>query len=198
MASKLKALLLAAGLGTRLRPLTDVLPKCLMPVDGRPLLGLWLERLCNAGVTDIVINLHHHATLVRDYVEHSPFAPNVTLAEEPELLGTAGTLVRNAGHFDGAPVLFAHADNLSLFSPELFAAAHASRQVGEVMTMMTFVTDAPQNCGIVKLGASGTVLEFHEKSPNPPGNLASAAVYILEPEVINFARALLTSDFSTE
>jgi mannose-1-phosphate guanylyltransferase len=198
MARDLKALLLAAGLGTRLRPLTDVLPKCLMPIDGRPLLGLWLEQLCDAGITDIVVNLHHHAALVRDYVGRSPFAPYVTLAEEPQLLGTAGTLIRNAVHFGSAPVLFAHADNLTLFSPQEFTAAHQSRPSGAAMTMMTFVTDAPRQCGIVKLSARGTVIEFHEKSPDSPGNLASAAVYIVEPDVIDYARTRGVSDFSTE
>ena len=198
MAQQLKALLLAAGLGTRLRPLTDVLPKCLMPINGRPLLGIWLERLCDAGISDIVVNLHHHSALVRDYAESSPFSHHVTLAEEPRLLGTAGTLVHNRDHFGGAEVLLAHADNLSLFDPQGFAAAHRSRPAGAAMTMMTFVTDAPQQCGIVKLDARGTVVEFHEKSRNPPGNLASAAVYIVEPEVIDYARQRGASDFSTE
>jgi mannose-1-phosphate guanylyltransferase len=200
MASELKALLLAAGLGTRLRPLTEVLPKCLMPINGEPLLGLWLERLCEAGATDIVVNLHHHAALVRDYVERSPFARHVTLAEEPQLLGTAGTLARHRDHFGSAPVLLAHADNLSLFDPRKFAAAHRARPAGAAMTMMTFVTDAPRQCGIVKLDAQGGVVEFHEKSPDPPGNLANAAVYIVEREVVDHARSLgrPVLDFSTE
>jgi mannose-1-phosphate guanylyltransferase len=196
----LKALLLAAGLGTRLKPLTNVLPKCLMPIGGEPLLGLWLAGLRAAGITDIVVNLHHHAALVRDYVEKSPFAPFVTLAEEPQLLGTAGTLVRHRERLAGASVLLAHADNLSLFAPDAFAAAHGARPPATAMTMMTFVSDAPRECGIVKLDPHGTVIEFHEKSPDPPGNLANAAVYIIEPEVIDYAHSLgrAVLDFSTE
>src|SRR6266700_814350 len=200
MIRNLKALLLAAGLGTRLRPLTDVLPKSLMPINGHPLLGLWLARLRNAGVSDIVVNLHHHAALVRDYIERSPFAPFVTLAEEPQLLGTAGTLAHHRDHFAGASVLFAHGDNLSLFGVEEFAAAHQARPPAAAMTMMTFLTDAPRQCGIVRLDPQGTVIEFHEKSPDPPGNLANAAVYLVEPEVIDYARSLRRRvlDFSTE
>jgi mannose-1-phosphate guanylyltransferase len=198
MATELKALLLAAGLGTRLRPLTDVLPKCLMPINGTPLLGLWLARLCGAGITDVVVNLHHHAALVRAYVERSPFAAFVTLAEEPQLLGTAGTLTRHREHFAGAPVLFAHADNLSLFEPQQFAAAHRARAVTAAMTMMTFRTDTPRDCGIVRLDPHGTVIEFHEKTFDPPGDLANAAVYIVEPEVIEYARSRGASDFSTQ
>jgi mannose-1-phosphate guanylyltransferase len=66
------------------------------------------------------------------------------------------------------------------------------------MTMMTFVTDAPRQCGIVKLDGRGCVIEFHEKSPDPPGALASAAVYIVEPEVADYAQARRASDFSTQ
>jgi mannose-1-phosphate guanylyltransferase len=200
MARGLKALLLAAGPGTRLRPLTDLLPKCLMPINGEPLLGLWLSRLCNAGVSDIVINLHHHAGLVRDYVERSPFARFVTLAEEAELLGTGGTLARHREHFAGGPLLLAHADNLSLFAPERFLAAHQARPAATVMTMMTFRTDAPRQCGIVKLDPEGIVVEFHEKSSDPHGDLANAAVYIIEREVIDHAQSLgrTALDFSTE
>src|ERR1700674_1800341 len=90
-----KALLVAAGIGSRLRPLTDVVPKCLIPINGRPLLGLWLEMLQEAGFDEVVVNLHHHADLVREYVWRSPYARLVTLVHEPELLGTGGTLLAN-------------------------------------------------------------------------------------------------------
>ena len=56
----MRALLLAAGVGSRLRPATDTLPKCLMPIAGRPLLGLWIETLLAAGVERLLLNLHHH------------------------------------------------------------------------------------------------------------------------------------------
>src|SRR5882724_474692 len=99
MAAGFKALLAAAGTGSRLRPLTDVLPKCLMPINGRPLLGIWLDMLGKARFGDIIVNLHHHAGLVRDYVGRSPHAGAVTLADEAALLGTAGTLMRHRKRF---------------------------------------------------------------------------------------------------
>jgi mannose-1-phosphate guanylyltransferase len=200
MAAPLQALLLAAGIGTRLRPLTDVLPKCLMPINGRPLLDYWLDSLTEAGFTDIVVNLHHHADLVRAHVERGPHARSVTLSFEAELLGTAGTLLHHKSHFSCSPILLAHSDNLTLFSPARFWDAHLGRPAGTVMTMMTFETDAPTQCGIVKLDAGGVATELHEKSANPPGNLANAAVYIVEPEVTAFLEGLGKSviDFSTE
>jgi mannose-1-phosphate guanylyltransferase len=195
-----KALLVAAGLGTRLAPLTDVLPKCLMPIAGRPLLGLWLQMLSEAGFSEIVVNLHHHADLVSEYIRRSPWAERVILAPETTLLGTAGTLLRHRARFTDGPTLFAHADNLSLFDPRAFLAAHAGRPADTAMTMMSFVTDHPQSCGILTLDPAGRVLEMDEKPQHPKGNLANAAVYIVEPEVIDFIASLdkPVVDFSTE
>src|SRR2546423_7961422 len=124
MAAGLKALLAAAGMGTRLRPLTNVLPKCLMPINGRPLLGIWLDMLSEAGASDIIVNLHHHAGLVRDYVARTPYARLVTLAHEETLLGTAGTLMRHGHRLSGGTILFAHADNLATFDMARFLEAH--------------------------------------------------------------------------
>ena len=200
MGTEIKALLLAAGVGSRLRPLTDVLPKCLMPINGRPLLEYWLTMLCAAGVEQVVVNLHHHAGLVRDYVERSPFAPNVVFSYEKELLGTGGTLLNNRKALEGAPVMLAHADNLSVFDVSKFVERHARRPAPACMTMMTFVAANPENCGIVELDQSGLLRAFHEKVGNPPGKRANAAVYMVEPSIFSFLESLgkPVIDFSTE
>ena len=200
MAAGLKALLAAAGTGTRLRPLTDVLPKCLMPIDGKPLLGIWLDMLSRAGVSEIIVNLHHHAELVRDYVGRSPYARVVTLAHEETLLGTAGTLMRHRGRLAGGTIFFAHADNLAAFDMARFLDAHRARPPEAIMTMMTFLTDTPELCGIVRLDDRGRLSAFHEKSRDAHGNVANAAVYLLEPEIFAVIDALGTPviDFSTD
>ena len=95
----MRALLLAAGLGTRLRPLTDVTPKCLAPIRGRPLLDIWLERLSAAGIGPYLINTHYLASQVVEYVESSKYKSLVTIVHEPVLAGTAGTLIGNLGFF---------------------------------------------------------------------------------------------------
>jgi mannose-1-phosphate guanylyltransferase len=200
MAAGLKALLAAAGTGTRLRPLTDVLPKCLMPINGKPLLGIWLDMLSAAGVSEIIVNLHHHAALVRDYVARSPHAGMVTLAHEEALLGTAGTLMHHRERLSGGTTFFAHADNLAAFDMARFLDAHRARPRGAVMTMMTFVTDTPELCGIVRLDERGRISEFHEKSPDAHGNVANAAVYLLEPELFALIDRLGSPvlDFTTD
>ena len=195
-----KALLVAAGVGSRLRPLTDVLPKCLMPINGQPLLGLWLDLLAQGGATEIVINLHHHADLVREYLRRSPHADKVTPVFEEELLGTGGTLLQNRGRLEGGSFFFAHADNLSSFAVNRFLARHRDRPAGAAMTMMTFMAEDPRKAGIVELDAKGIVVGFHEKSAAPPGRLANAAVFMLEPEVLEFIAALgkTTVEFSID
>jgi mannose-1-phosphate guanylyltransferase len=185
-----KAVLLAAGLGTRLRPLTDFLPKCLAPVRGRPLLEYWLRLLLESQVSRVLINTHHHADLVAAYVAGSPWSDRIELSHEPVLLGTGGTLLANARFLGAEPFLVAHADNLTSFDLQALLAAHHARPEGTLITMMTFTTLDPQSCGIVTTDDRGVVNGFFEKTPNPPGNRANAAVYLFEPEVLKFIGSL--------
>lgn len=196
----MRALLLAAGYGTRLRPLTDSIPKCLVPIRGRPLLDYWLELLLAGGIESILVNTHHFAERVSEFVGTSRWRDRVTLVHEDELLGTGGTVLRNRAFFRDEPIFVAHADNLTRFDVRAFIARHASRPAGVVMTMMTFASDAPQSCGIVVEDEAGIVREFHEKAPSPPGDRANGAVYIFEPEVGEFLESLgkPVIDLSTE
>jgi mannose-1-phosphate guanylyltransferase len=179
----MRALLLAAGLGTRLRPLTDHLPKCLVPIHGRPLLDYWLETLVGHGVDQILINTHYMAPMVERFLSQSSWMPWVTLTNEETLLGTGGTMLENRKFFENDSLLVAHADNLTIFDTEDFLLAHKKRPSDASMTMMLFKTDDPKSCGIVELDQRGVVQAFHEKVSNPPGNLANAAVYIFEPSI---------------
>lgn len=196
----MKALLLAAGLGTRLRPLTQTIPKCLVPINGKPLLAYWLEILSGSDISGILINLHYLPDQVAQFLRTSPYGDKVTPVYEDELLGTAGTLLENRRFFQRDRILLIHADNFSVFDLDLFIDAHHNRPGNCGMTMMTFETDAPETCGIVELDDQNVVIGFHEKTENPPGNLANGAVYILEPSILNFlentGKRIL--DFSTD
>lgn len=196
----MRAVLLAAGLGTRLRPLTDTVPKCLAPILGTPLLGIWLDRLLGSGAADrVLVNIHYLPLQVTAFVKSSRWSDKVDLVFEPELLGTGGTLLKNREWIGRENILVAHADNLTLFDVACFMDSHRNRPVGCALTMMTFDTDTPQNCGIIEEEA-GVVVRFYEKVPNPPGRRANAAVYIIEPEVIDFIASLGTEfvDLSTQ
>jgi len=187
-------------MGTRLRPLTNTTPKCLVPVQGRPLLDYWLELLFNGGIERVLINTHWLSAQVNSHVAGSPWQSRVDMVHEAHLLGTGGTILANRDWFGPGPFLVAHADNLTDFDVSGLIAAHRDRPAGCVMTMLAFRTDDPRSCGILELDAKNVVQAFHEKVANPPGNLANAAVYIFEPEIIAAAARLRKPevDLSTE
>jgi mannose-1-phosphate guanylyltransferase len=185
-----RALLLAAGFGTRLRPITDHIPKCLVPIHGQPLLGYWLDRLLGDGIDRALINTHYLPEVVDVFVLASPWREKIDVVFEEDLLGTGGTVLRNRAFFADAPFMVAHADNLTRFNVRDFIDAHRNRPAGVDITMMTFDTDAPETCGIVELDERGVVIGFHEKSASPPGCRANAAVYIFEPAVVDFLASL--------
>lgn len=196
----MRAILLAAGFGTRLRPLTNTIPKCLVPIHGQPLLGIWLERLTQAGIGPFLVNTHYLADQVEQFIEASPYRDQVTLVHEPTLLGTAGTLMANLDFFQGEDGLLIHADNYCLADFREFIAAHRQRPPQCLMTVMAFRTPTPSTCGILELDDQGVVVGFHEKVANPPGDLASGAIYLLSSDFLAIAQQELMTinDFSTE
>ncbi len=200
MGRPMRALLLAAGMGTRLRPLTDTTPKCLVPIHGRPLLDYWLDLVFEGGIERALVNTHWLSEQVEAHVAASPWSSRIDLVHEHELRGTGGTVLANRAWFEDGPFMVAHADNLTDFDVPGLIEAHRTRPAGHVMTMLGFRTDDPSSCGILQLDRRNTVMAFHEKVANPPGNLANGAVYIFEPEVIADIAKLGKSvvDLSTE
>src|SRR5438270_5926541 len=102
----MKAFLLAAGNGTRLRPLTDSLPKCLLPIWGVPLLKIWLNNCKAAGITDVLVNAHAQSESIRGFVAEQRSGVKVRIAEEQELLGSAGTVAENRDFIAGEKAFF--------------------------------------------------------------------------------------------
>lgn len=197
----MKALLLAAGFGTRLKPLTDSWPKCLMPVGSRPLLEYWLETLKSVDISQVYVNTHFYANEVLNFLERPKYKGWVYSLYEKNLLGTAATVSANYNVLhSNEPTLIIHADNWVSCDFKDFLNFHLTgRPRNTVMTMMTFEASHPQECGVVELDKFGTVIGFHEKVANPPGNIANGAVYIVEPEVLSWlATKSNLTDLSTE
>ncbi len=182
-----RALLLAGGMGSRLRPLTDSIPKCLVPISGRPLISYWFDILFQAGLKRALVNTHYLAEHVRDFCGRSEWCDRIDLVHEDNLLGTCGTLRTNRAYFDDDehPFWLIHADNLSKFDPVGMWQRHLARPSGCLGTMMTFETDNPTQCGIVSVDADGLIKSYHEKVDSPPGKLANGAVFILEPGIFS-------------
>ncbi len=143
---RLRALVLAAGLGTRLRPLTDDLPKPLLPVLGQPLLGLTLRRLAAAGCEAAAINLHHGAGQIRAAFGSEHAGLPLTWSEEPLLLGTLGALGPLAGFFAGADLaLVVNGDSLCRWPLAELVARHVA--TGALATLLLAARADPADFG---------------------------------------------------
>lgn len=188
----MKAFLLAAGKGTRLRPYTDSLPKCLIPIHGKPLLEIWIDLLKAHGIDRVLINTHHHAEQVEQAVERLSVqkAIGITTVFEPELLGSAGTLLANRDFVSRSEdFLIAYADNLTDINLSAMVAFHnAHKTTGKVLTMGLFRTPTPAACGIATLDSSHTITAFEEKPEKPESDLANAGIYVATYNVLEECR----------
>lgn len=196
----MKAMMLAAGCGTRLMPLTKTTPKCLMPIAGKPLLGYWLEALNEVGIAECVINTHYLPDQVRDYVAGVKGGLSISLVHEKTLLGTAGTLMANIDRFHGDDVMIFHADNYCTADLGLFIHAFNKRPDRCLMSMMTFIADDPSSAGIVTRNDKNIVVNFVEKPNHSRHRLANAAIYIFSSEMLEILvdRFSNAKDISTD
>tara|TARA_B100001173_G_scaffold309009_1_gene320464 strand:- start:1020 stop:1733 length:714 start_codon:yes stop_codon:yes gene_type:complete len=201
MSKPIRAILLAAGLGTRLRPLTLKKPKCLVNIGGEPLMKRWLTKLEDIGCESVIINTHYLPEQVENFVK--TWKSNkmiIQTSHEEKLLGTAGTLIEHQKFFENAIGLLIHADNVMSDSVEHLVKAHRKRDSKCDLTMLTFHTESPENCGIVTVDEMGIVKSFHEKVKNPPGRCANGALYAFDSYFINIIKQMKPQphDFSTE
>jgi len=177
---RVRALLLAGGLGTRLKPATDTLPKCLIEIDGRPLLDYWFDAFARAGIRHVRVNNHHLPEQLRAYLQRVARERGFTIEEafEPELLGSAGTVAANRDLGEGADdIVIVYGDNLS--DVDLGEVLRFHRSHGDAFTMVLFRTPYPSKCGIAELDEAGRVQTFVEKPERPASDLANAGVYIV-------------------
>ncbi len=188
----MKAFVLAAGLGTRLRPLTDSVPKCLVRIGGTTLLDLWLERLAAAGVSEVLVNLHHLPGQVLDHLERGVQPVVVHTVYEPTLLGSAGTMLANRDFVDAEEMFLAvNADNLTDFDLSILVECHLASTAPA--TLALFRSPHPTRSGIIEL-RDGVVVSFEEKPVHPRGDLANAGLYALSPKVIELISPPLPRD----
>jgi mannose-1-phosphate guanylyltransferase len=180
----MKAFLLAAGVGTRLRPITDHTPKCMVDIAGSPLLDIWLDALAAAGVDEVLVNVHHFPDVVLDHVRRRAGGPAVVTSYEPSLLGSAGTLrAHRAWVADEPYFLVFNADNLTTFDVRDLIAFHASGDA--VATIAVFRSPQPESGGVVELDAHARIIGFEEKPRVPSSNLVNAGMYAFDPVVLD-------------
>jgi NDP-sugar pyrophosphorylase family protein len=191
----MKALILAAGEGTRLRPFTLTCPKPMLPVGGAPLLAHLFRWLRGQGVTEVAINLHHLPEVLTDYVgDGSRFGVVVTYSREDPILGSAGAAKKLEWYFDST-FLVVYGDMLLDVDLAPLIGLH-ERSRAELTTGLMYTAD-PASKGIAQLDAAGRIVRFVEK-PKPgeiEGNLAAAGVYLVEPSVLGMVPPGVYCDF---
>jgi mannose-1-phosphate guanylyltransferase len=188
-----KAFLLAAGVGSRLRPITDTTPKCMLPIGDRALLDIWLDEFDRVGVDEVLVNLHHLPDVVQDHLDARRAPPKVRTFFEPELLGSAGTLLANRPWVEGEEMFLAcYADNLTDFDLRSLIDAHTEHDT--LATLTVFHSERPSAGGVVELDATGRVTGFVEKPAQPVSDLTNAGMYAFHPKVFDEIRDKLPSD----
>ncbi|MFC1798221.1 nucleotidyltransferase family protein [Thermodesulfobacteriota bacterium] len=193
----MKAILLAAGKGTRLKPYTDTVPKCLIPIHGAPLLKIWIDLFDRFGICEVLINTHHHAEKVERFVGTIQDQTRVKLTTvfEKQLLGSGGTLFENRVFVkDCKDFIIAYADNLTNIDLDGMIAYHRQcTAMGGILTMGLFRTTDPENCGIADLDNHNRVVQFVEKPRYPSSNLANAGIFVASQKLFEY-----TSTFEKE
>jgi NDP-sugar pyrophosphorylase family protein len=182
----MKAMILAAGLGTRLRPLTDALPKPLLPVAGRPLIVWNLLLLRRHGITDVIINLHHLGHLIEQALgDGSQFGMKIAYSKEPVLLGTGGGLKQAEPFFCGEPFVVLNGD--TLFDLDLGGLAAVHRQSRAVATMAVRADPEPERWGVVELDAARHVRRINGRGREvgkPGEKRMFAGVHLMHPRLL--------------
>jgi len=190
----MKAIILAAGEGTRLRPLTLALPKALLPIGGNPLIEHQLYWLKSHGIQEVVINLYHLGEKIEDFLgDGSHFGMKISYSPEESLLGTAGG-VKRAEHFFDSTFVVAYGDVLTNFDLSAMIKFHQ----GKKATVTLVIFEPPNACevGAVELDEDGRILSFVEKPQSPISTLANGGIYVLEREVLNHIPEQGFSDFA--
>ena len=181
----MRAMILAAGEGRRLRPLTETVPKPLLPVGGRPLIARLIELLVQHGVQEIAINICHQPEAIRSALgDGSQLGARIIYSMEDWPLGTAGGVKRMAPFFGNEPFFVLYGDVLTDMDLTALRSFHSERRAA--LTMGLYQPEEPSECGMVQLGVNQRILEFVEK-PEPgrePSIWANAGVYVVEPAVL--------------
>lgn len=192
----MKALILAAGIGTRLRPITDKIPKPLVPIADKPLLAYHFNHLSHHGITDILVNTHYLSaqidSFINSYLETKASKPKIRTTYEENLLGSAGTLRENADFFnlDEEPFLVVYGDNLTDINYTRLIQQHISEK--NLVTIASYYETHPEQKGIIEYDGSRRIKKFIEK-PKPEqitSHYANAGIYVMNRQILPLLKSM--------
>ena len=184
----MRAMVLAAGLGTRLRPLTNDRPKALVEVGGRPLISYNLALLRTFGIKDVVVNLHHHGDALRDALgDGSAFGLQMTYSPEDPLLDTGGGIKHAEAYLAGDDFLVLNSDTIIDLPLDRLIASHRARRAAATLVVRR---DADQErYGLVEIDESERIRRLRGEPAHVAGNLEAfmfAGVHVISPQVFRF------------
>jgi len=177
------AFLLSAGLGTRLRPLTDDKPKCLITINEKTLLEIWIEKLIKLNIKKIFINSHYQHKKLQKFIKNSEYKKYIHILYEENLLGSSGSLYNFFLNYN-ENILVAHSDNFTTDDLTEFFEYFKNKPKYCIGTMLVYTTEYPKECGIVDINKNNILKNMYEKVSNPPSNLANGACYIFDKKVL--------------
>jgi NDP-sugar pyrophosphorylase family protein len=182
----MKAMVLAAGLGTRLAPLTQTVPKPLIPVNGHPLISYTLRYLKNYGIIDIYINLHHLGDNIKAFLgDGSRFGLRLVYSEEPEILGTGGGIKKLEKELGDAPFLVINSDVLTDFDlSRLISFHHQNRGLATLVLREDPEVDRFGPVEIDSTGRIRTILKKGHHSSNHLRKMMFTGIHLVNPEVL--------------
>lgn len=183
----MKGFVLAAGLGERLRPITDTLPKPMMPVGNLPLIGYALRLLAHHGITDIVVNLHHHAKLLAESLgDGGRYGVKITYSHEQEILGTGGALKFAHELLEDDTFVVLNSDTILDLDLDAILAAHRAR--GAIATMVLRGDARQQEFGQIDVDPTGRVRRILGQGSALPDlrSLMFSGVHVIEPRFLEY------------
>ena len=173
-------MILAAGFGTRLQPLTNHKPKALMPVANRPMIARVIEYLKGLGVREILVNAHHHADQLVDYLDRGrPFGISIEIRKEPEILGTGGGIKNSSGFWGPEPFIVINSDVLTNIPLDRAYADH--QKTGSLASLI--LHDLKDHSRIL-VNADNEILDISPE--NKPNRLSFTGIHILDPAILDY------------
>lgn len=184
----MRAMVLAAGFGTRLRPLTYELPKALFPVMNRPALEHSIALLKSAGIEDITVNLHHLGDQVaKHFGDGTEYGVRLHYSYEKTILGTAGGIKAAQKYLDGEPFIVINSDVIADIDLEILIRFH--RENKSCLTLVLKKEDSPDRVDPIKINAAGKVVHFSgasfKESSDPAMGFTFTGIQVMEPEIFD-------------
>lgn len=192
----MKAVIMAGGMGTRLRPITCNIPKPMVPLIHKPVMEYSIELLRKYGITQIAVTVHYLPEVIKEYfIDGEKYGVQLYYFDEITPLGTAGS-IKNAEKFLDERFIVISGDGLTDFDLRKGVQFHEEKQA--LATIFMKEVDSPENFGVIKTNRNGEVVRFYEK-PNKKklfSNMVNTGIYVLEPEIFHYLPKDIPIDFS--